>query len=52
MSSKRKKKKVAKPRNFVAKNLFEFNKPKREDDKRKKDVKHKAREIEPFSLAK
>jgi hypothetical protein len=36
----------------VAKNLFEFNKPKVEEDKRKKDVKHKARAIEPFSLAK
>lgn len=50
MTKKKRKGKTQKPRNFVAKNLFEFNKPKREEDKRKKDAKHKARSVEPFSF--
>lgn len=49
------KKKKAKPkqRNFVAKYLAEFNRPKVEDDKRKKDDKHKNKDLDytrSFSL--
>lgn len=47
MAKKRKAKKP-KVRNIVAYHCHTLNKPKREDDKRKKDTKHKAREIEPF----
>jgi len=46
-----KKKKTPKPRNFVQKYMADFSKPKVEEDKRKKDTKHKAREIEPFLFA-